>query len=66
MWRKCKIRLDSVLHHLLDVLQIEIRCRVGHQIGHGVKHRRIRETRSLEGIIDRMQRRQIIEAMCHR
>ena len=50
-----------MLNHLLDVLEEEIRCRVGHQIGHSVEHRRVREAGSFKGIIDRMQCRQVIE-----
>ena len=46
-----EVRLDTVLDHLLDVFQIEVRGRVSHQVGHGMKHRWIGETRSLKGII---------------
>ena len=45
---KCEVRLDPVLHHLLDVFEKKIRRRVSHQVGHGMKHRRVGEARSLQ------------------
>ena len=43
-----EVRLDAVLDHALDVFEIEVRRRVGHQVGHGMEHRRVGETRSLQ------------------
>jgi hypothetical protein len=56
-----EVRLDAVLHQPLDVFEVEVGRRVGDHVGHRMEHRRVGEARPGEGIIDRVQRRQIIE-----
>src|SRR5271170_5015149 len=41
--REREIRLDTVLNHLLDVLEKEVGRRVGHKVSHRMEHRRIRK-----------------------
>ena len=45
-----EVRLDAVLDQALDVFEIEVRRRVSHKVGHGMKHRRVGEARSLKGV----------------